>query len=64
MGIVDAFTPEARVELTYSEFYKLIQEAGKTELLMNAVRCEVPYQYIRETMTGKKESAAETDSEE
>ena len=57
MGIVDAFKPEDRTEITYSNFYNLIKQAAQYEIVMNAVNCDVPHTYIRETMTGKKEDA-------
>lgn len=56
MGIVDAFKPEDRTEITYSNFYNLIKQAAQCEIVMNAVNCDVPHKYIRETMTGKKEN--------
>jgi len=56
MGLVDAFGKEDRIPVTFSEFYGLVQEAAKAELIMNAVNCDVPHKYIRETMTGTKES--------
>lgn len=55
MGIMDAFKPEDRTEITYSNFYNLIKQAAQYEIAMNAVNCDVPHTYIRETMTGKKE---------
>lgn len=54
MGIVDAFSAEDRVQVKFSEFYELMKEATKAELIMNAVNCDVPHRFIRETMTGKK----------
>lgn len=56
MGIVDVFKPEDRTEITYSNFYNLIKQAAQYEIAMNAVNCDVPHKYIRETMTGKKEN--------
>ena len=56
MGLVDAFGAEDRVQVKFSDFYTLIKEAAKAELIWNAVNCEVPYQFIRETMTGAKEN--------
>lgn len=56
MGIMDAFKPEDRTEITYSNFYNLIKQATQYEIVMNAVNCNVPHGYIRETMTGKKEN--------
>lgn len=55
MGILDAFNPEDRVEVKFSDFYALMREASKAELLMNAVNCDVPHVYIREMATGQKE---------
>lgn len=59
MGIMDAFKPEDRTEITYSNFYNLIKQAAQYEIVMNAVNCDVPHAYIRETMTGKKEEHKE-----
>ena len=59
MGIMDAFNAEDRITVTVSKFGTLIKEAAKTDILMNAVNCEVPYVYIREMMTGKKEEDPE-----
>ena len=33
------------------------EQAAQYEIVMNAVNCDVPHAYIRETMTGKKEDA-------
>lgn len=55
MGIMDAFKPEDRTEVTYSNFYNLIKQAAQYEIVMNAVNCNVPHRYIREAMTGEKE---------
>lgn len=55
MGLADAFGKEDRVNVTFSDFYKLMRESTKAELIMNAVNCDVPHQHIREMATGKKE---------
>lgn len=55
MGIIDAFKPEDRTEITYSDFYSLIKQAAQYEIVMNAVNCNMPHRYIREAMTGEKE---------
>lgn len=59
MGIVDAFSREDRVEVKFTDFYKLMKQAAQYEIAMNAVNCDVPHTYIRETMTGKKEDHPE-----
>ena len=55
MGLMDAFNAEDRITLKVTDYGKLVKEAAKADLMMNAVICEVPYTYIRETMTGKRE---------
>lgn len=54
--ILDAFTKEDRVEVTFSDFYRLMRESTKSELIMNAVNCDVPHMYIREMATGNSEA--------
>lgn len=61
MGIADAFGREDRVEVKFSDFYKLVKQAAQLETVMNGVNCDVPHKYIREMQTGKKEK--ETDAE-
>lgn len=55
MGFVDCFTPETKIEVKFADFFSLVKEATKAELMMNAVNCNVPHAYIRETMTGTQE---------
>lgn len=57
MSLVDAFSKEDRTEVKFSQFFALVKQAAQYETLMNAVNCDVPHRFIRETMTGKKETA-------
>ena len=59
MSLVDAFTKEDRTEVKFSQFFTLVKQAAQYETLMNAVNCDVPHRFIRETMTGKKEEVPE-----
>ena len=59
MGIIDAFSAEDRVSVRFSDFYRLMRESAKTELVMNAVNCDVPHRYIREMVTGVSEYVPE-----
>ena len=59
MGIMDAFNAENRITVTVSKFGEMMKAAVKADLMMNAVNCEVPYQYIREMVTGIKEEDPE-----
>ena len=58
--ILDAFAKEDRVEVTFSDFYRIMRESTKSELVMNAVNCNVPHRYIREMATGKSEATGQT----
>lgn len=55
MGMMDAFEREDRTEIKVTALYQMLREAAKSELLMNAVSCEVPHKYIREMATGEYE---------
>lgn len=57
MSLVDVFGKEDRTEVKFSEFFALVKQAAQYETLMNAINCDVPHRFIRETMTGKKETA-------
>lgn len=59
MGLMDALNSEDRVSVKFSDFYTLVREAAKAELVMNAVNCDVPHRYIREMATGKGERDAD-----
>jgi len=52
MGMADMFSKEDRVTVTFTDFYKLMKEAAKCELLMNAVNCDIHPRYIRAMATG------------
>lgn len=63
MGLADAFGKEDRLEVTFSNFYKLMRESAKAELMENAVNCNVPHRFIRETITGKSEEQETNNTE-
>jgi len=56
MGLADVFAKEDRVDVTYTDFYRMMKEATLSELLMNAVNCDVPHEYIRNMATGVKQA--------
>lgn len=63
MGLADIFTADERVELKIDDLYDILRVAASNEktaqFLKNAVKCEVPYKYIREVITGEKEEEKE-----
>ena len=65
MGLMDAINADARVELKVGDLYSVLDAAavnGRTaKFLINAINCEVPYRYIREMLTGEKETTEDGD---
>lgn len=65
MGLVDMINPDARVELKVGDLYSVLKAAAEKEktakFLINAINCEVPYRYIREMLTGEKETTEDGD---
>lgn len=59
MGMMDAFTAEDRTQIKVSSLYSMLKEGAKAELLVNAVKCRVPYEYIMQMATGKSDELAE-----
>lgn len=54
MGFMDNFTTDGTVEMKHAEYYGLMREAAKAELIENAVKAEVPGFYVRAMITGEK----------
>ena len=46
MGFMDGFTSDGTVDMKHTEYYNLMKEAAKAELLSNAVKAEVPGFYV------------------
>lgn len=64
MGLADAFAAEDRVDVKFSDFYNLIKGCTQRDLLMNAIKTKVPYEYIENMMTGKEVPISENSSAE
>lgn len=64
MGLADAFNAEDRVNVKFSDFYKLVQQAGKYENVMNGVKCNVPHRYIREMVSGVSEEPQQAEGQQ
>lgn len=62
MGLADTFSREDRVEVTFSDFFKIVKQAAQKETVMNGVNCNVPHEYIREMATGQKEEPKEVEA--
>lgn len=55
MGFMDNFTSDTPVEVKQPDYFSMMKEAAKAELLLNAVKCGVPTSYINAMATGKME---------
>lgn len=53
MGFMDGFTSDGTVEMKHTEYYTLMKEAAKAELIANAIKADVPGWYINAMITGK-----------
>lgn len=47
MGIADVFGAEDRVEVKFSDFYRLIRESVKFEIATNCFKNDVPNEFAR-----------------
>ena len=54
MSLVDAFTPDGKVEMKHDEYYTLMREAAKAEIISNATKAKVPTVYINAMLTGEE----------
>lgn len=54
MGFIDNFTSDTPVEIKHDEYYALMREAAKAELLINGIEALVPTNYLKAFATGKK----------
>lgn len=64
MGMMDAFNPEDRVQVTFSDFYALVKQSVRTDLLMNGIKNKVDYDAMYIMMTGKHILESVQNSEE
>ena len=59
MGLADTFGRDDKFEIKTNSFIAMVEKAAmaraNSELMMNAINCDVPYRYIREIMTGISE---------
>jgi hypothetical protein len=63
MGLADSFGKEDRVDVTFTNFYNLVKGNTTADILVNAVKADVPHKYIRAMLTGEKETEEEMNNE-
>lgn len=53
MGLMDSFTSDAPVEVKQPDYYSLMREAAKAEIMLNMINAGVPNVYVAAADTGK-----------
>lgn len=53
MEMMDVFTAEDRIQVNVSSLYQMLRQGTKAEFLINAVKCEVPYEHIMQMVSSK-----------
>lgn len=54
MGLMDAFNPEDRIEITKSEYYNLVKNTSNLEMMLKLIKNNTPIKTIK-TAFGIKE---------
>ena len=62
MGIIDAFSKEDRTEITVSQLYELVKEAGRADLFRNGVKNKIPYAHILSVLDGSADALADKEA--
>lgn len=63
MGFMDSFTSDTPVTIKLPDYYSLVKEAAKGELLLNGIKARVPAEYLESMTTGKKIEREEEERE-
>lgn len=62
MGIIDVFSKEDRTEITVSQLYELVKEAGRADLFCNGVKNKIPYAHILSVLDGSTDALADKEA--
>ena len=53
MGLMDALNPEDRLQITFGNFYSLVKQSVRTDLMMNGIKNRLDHDAIYTMMTGE-----------
>lgn len=59
MGLADVISAEDRVEVKFSDFYKLVRAEAQKDLLRNAIYAGVPREQVLKMLTGQNDELEE-----
>lgn len=64
MGLIDSFCAEDMIEVKFSDFYKLVENSTRAEMMLNGIKNEVDHDAIHRVVTGKPLREEVKESEE
>lgn len=64
MGLIDSFSAEDRIEVKFSDFYNLVKNSTRAEMMLNGIKNEVDHDSIHRVVTGKPLHEEVKESEE
>ena len=63
MGLMDAFNTEDRVQVKFSDFYAMMKEGTRAEMMENGLKNRIPHAHILAVVNGKVEFATDNTEE-
>lgn len=64
MGLMDAFNPEDRVQVAFSDFYSLMKNSARADLMLNGIKNKIDHDAIYTIMTGDHIPVENAESED
>lgn len=64
MGLMDSFNAEDKIGVKFSDFYTLVRNSARAEMMMNGIKNEVDHDAIHRVVTGKPLHEEVKESEE
>lgn len=52
MGLMDAILTEDRIDVKFSDFYNLVKNSAKAELMLNGIKNKIDHDSIYTIVTG------------
>ena len=53
MGMTDLFAPEDRIEVKFSQFYAMMKDCARYELVLNGIKYKIPHAHMEAMLTGE-----------
>jgi len=53
MGLMDAILTEDRIDVKFSDFYNLVKNSARAEIMLNGIKNKIDHDSIHTMITGK-----------